>query len=61
MTACVPKKHVGCLRKAAGRRKAGELKLFASRIISFVGPAEGYKRGGAGRGQQGYLAAASSS
>lgn len=41
MTACVPKKPVGCLRKAGGRRKAGELKLFASRIISFVGPAEG--------------------
>lgn len=55
------KKQVACLRKAGRRLKAGEPKLFANGIIRLMGQAVGYKRGGAGRGQQGYLAAASSS
>lgn len=49
------KKQVGCLTQAGDRLKAGELKLFASRIISRLGPAVEFKRGEAGRGQQGYL------
>lgn len=35
---CV-EKQVGCLRKAGGRLKAGELRLFANGIISLVGAA----------------------